>query len=151
MPKKIKMSFAAETENKLAMVPAHGLAVAAPNALFTLASELPKNLKKLTLPPMIKPETVPMGSVVSGVIVGLAASISGRADMRESKLIHLRHASGEEFLFPLTGVIKRAIGGNDGVTKNIGKQLFLKRTADGETEKYGGKKKVYMFDVYLAD
>lgn len=112
---------------------------------------IPKGAKKLTLPPMIKPEQVPVGSVISGEIIALANSISGRADMRESKLIHLRHESGTEFLFPLTGTIKKAVGGNEGVENNIGKKLIIQRNADSTTEKYGGVKKVFMFDVYLAD
>ena len=101
------------------------------------------------------PAQVPVGSIISGKIVALAASISGRADMRESKLIHLAHESGQEFLFPLTGTIKKAIGGNEGVTANVGKMLFIKRNADSETTKYCGKgepaKKVFMFDVYLGE
>jgi hypothetical protein len=121
--------------------------------LFSPAGNIaiPKGAKKLTLPPMVKPEQVPVGSVISGVIVALANSISGRADMRESKLIHLRHESGSEFLFPLTGTIKKAVGGNEGVEANIGKTLIIHRNADSTTEKYGGVKKVFMFDVYLAD
>ena len=143
-----------ETPSKLSLVPASGLATM--SALFTAdVSQLPKNAKKLTLPPMIKPDQVPIGSILSAVIVGLALSISPREDMRGSKLIHLRHDSGTEFLFPLTGVIKKAMGGDKGVTDNAGKRLVIQRQPDGETTKYTAKgeapKKVFMFDVYLAD
>lgn len=141
--------------NKLALVPASGLATM--SALFTASdvTQLPKNAKKLTLPPLVKPDQVPIGGILTSVIVGLAASISPREDMRGSKLIHLRHENGTEFLFPLTGVIKKALGGEKGVTDNIGKTLIMQRQPDGETTKYTAKgepaKKVFMFDVYLAD
>ena len=140
----------AKKEKKLEMVPASGLALAG-NPLFTIISSgmIPAKAKKLNLPPMLKPDMLPVGQMVSGEIVALANSISGRADMRECKLIHLRHESGTEFLIPLTGTIKKAIGGNDGVTNNIGKKLFLVRQPDTTTEKYGGTKKVFVFDVYL--
>lgn len=141
--------MATQKSKKLEMVPASGLAVSTPAALTT--AELPKGLKKLTLPPLVKPEQVPIGGILSGEIVGLVNSISSRPDMRESKLLHLAHETGQEFLFPLTGTIKKALGGNEGVEKAVGQTLFLQRTADGETEKYGGKKKVYMFDVYLKE
>lgn len=147
----MKSNKTSKTVKTLAMIPASGLAVS--GNVFSPADqvELPKGLKKLNLPPMIKPDQVPVGSIVSGEIIALANSISNRADMRESKLIHLRHDSGTEFLFPLTGVIKKAIGGDDGVTANVGKKLFIKRNADTETTKYGGVKKVFQFDVYLEN
>jgi hypothetical protein len=140
---------------KLELIPA--TATASTFALCQPAEEvkLPAKLKKLTLPPLVKPEQVAVGSILSGEIVALAASISGREDMRQSKLIHLRHESGTEFLFPLTGVIKKALGGESGVTDNIGKMLFIQRQPDGETMKYAAKgegpKKVFMFDVYLGE
>jgi hypothetical protein len=141
------------------MVPAAGISTgnASISALVKTDANIPqlKNLKKLTLPPMVKLNQVPIGSVLVGIIIGVVDSLSSRADMRESKLIHLKHVSGEEFLFPLTAQIKKAVGGIDGLTKNAGKMLVLKRLEDGETTKYGAPgdapKKVYMFDVYIGD
>lgn len=148
MPKEKKTM---ETVKSLEMIPAPA-SIATGNALVNsiFTESLPDNVIKLTLPPMIKPDDVPMGQMVSGKIIALAPSLSSRSDMKNSKLIHMRHASGQEFLFPLTGVVKKAIGGEDGVLNNVGKTLILKRSQDGETTKYGGKKKVYMFDVYIA-
>lgn len=143
---------AASPENKLQLVPAAGLATGL-NPLFTAGSEpleLPKGAVKLTKPPLVKLESIPVGSRVTAKIVDLVESISDRANMKEAKLIHLQHPNGTEFLIPLTGVIKKAIGGFDGVKKNIGKTLILVRQADGSTTKYGGEKKVFMFDIYLA-
>jgi hypothetical protein len=142
--------------NGLEMVPMKsGAGLGNPAVAALTTTDLPKGLKKLTLPPMLSPEQIPVNAVVSGKIIALANSISGRADMKESKLIHLQHETGQEFLLPMTGVIKKAIGGNEGVTANIGKTLFVKRTPDGETVKYGkpgdAPKKVFMFDVYISD
>jgi hypothetical protein len=151
------MAKITKNENKkLELVPASGLA--SMTQLFTPSdvSELPKNAKKLTLPPLVKPDQMPVGTILSAVIVGIAPSISPREDMRGSKLIHLRHDSGTEFLFPLTGTIKKALGGEKGIVENyIGKRLVIQRQADGETRKYCAPgepaKKVFMFDIYLAD
>lgn len=122
---------------------------AATMALVT--KEPPKGLKKLTAPPLLKLEHIPIGQAVSGVILALAPSLSKRADMVNSKLIHLRHESGSEFLVPLSGTIKNAVGGEKGVEDRIGKRLVLVRQPDGETTKYGGKKKMFMIDVYCEE
>ncbi len=147
-----------KTVKSLEMIPAvQNASPAGAMALFQPAASvaIPKNAKKLTLPPLLKPEMIPVGSVVSAQIVALANSISGRADMRESKLIHLRHENGTEFLLPLTGVIKKAVGGDEGIKNNVGKTLIVQRQSDGETMKYCAKgepaKKVFMFDVYLSE
>ncbi|MDE2020056.1 MAG: hypothetical protein KGJ13_06960, partial [Patescibacteria group bacterium] len=94
---------------------------------------------------------IPVGQMVSGEIVNVVDSISSRENMRDAKLIHMKHESGAEFLMPLTGTIKKAIGGIEGVKGNIGKTLAVIRQPDGETEKYGGKKKVFMFDVFISE
>lgn len=141
-------------KKNLSLVPAvPGSLTTAATSRLASPAEIPKGLKKLTLPPLVKPEQVAIGSMIDGVIVALVASISDK--VKEGKLLHLKHASGTEFLFPLTGTIKKSLGGFEGVTEKIGKHLFLVRLEDGETDKYGAKgdapKKVYMFDVYLKD
>ena len=141
-------------KKKLEMVPAENLAqTSSAVALFQPAADvaIPKNAKKLTLPPLLKTELIPIGSVVSGRLIALVPSISSRPDMKDSKLLHLQHENGTEFLLGLTGVIKKALGGYDGAEGHIGQTIIVKRNPDGETEKYGGKKKVYQFDVYVAD
>lgn len=140
-------------KNKLALVPAAPGSTTVSASKYAVSAVLPKNIKKLTLPPLLKPQQIPVGQMVSGTIVALIGSISEK--VKEGKLIHLKHDSGEEFLLPLTGVIKRAIGGFDGVTSNIGKKLFVVRQPDGETTKYSAAgeapKKQFMFDVYLGE
>jgi len=116
---------------------------------------LPANAKKLTKPPMLKLDTIPVGAMVKGEVVGICDSLSPREDMRGAKLIHMKHENGAEFLLPLSGVIKKAIGGVDGVNENAGKTLIVVRQPDGETTKYAAKgegpKKVFMFDVFIVD
>ena len=143
------MSKAKKNKN-LEMVPASGLVENKGLVLFRPVASgiMPAGAKKLTLPPLLKPDSIPVGSMICGEILALAESVSGKESMRESKLIHLRHDSGEEFLFPLTGVIKKAIGGFDGVNNNIGKTLFVVRKPDGTAANFGGNK-MFMFDVYL--
>lgn len=139
---------------KLTMVPVtagsiSSLSVATPVSLETL----PKGFKKLTLPPLLKPEQIPVGSMVSGEIIKLIDSISDKAP--EGKLVHIRHESGSEFILPLTGTIKKALGGFEGVKEQVGKKIVIVRMPDGETRKYTGPndppKKVFMFDVYLSE
>lgn len=143
-------------EKKLDLVPAvpGSLSVAPVSRLSAkfdpaVLSKL-KGLKKLTLPPLVKPEQVPVGGMIEAKIIALVGSISKKENMKNSKLMHLQAPDGTEFLFSLTGVIKKAIGGEEGVTANVGKTLILVRQEDGSTEEYGGKKRVFMFDVYLA-
>jgi hypothetical protein len=144
------MSKKAKNE-KLEMVPASGVAT---GGLATLIAQpvdksvLPKTVKKRNLPPLVKPEQVPVGQMLSGKIVAVVPSISGREDMKQSKLLHIEHESGTEFLFPLTGVVKKALGGFDGAEKEVGNKIFIVRQPDGTTEKYGGVKKMFNFDVY---
>ena len=114
-----------------------------------------KKLKKLTRPTLIKPNIIPIGATVSGEILAVQESISKRDDMKDAKLLLLRNFNNPEnpvdFLLPITGVIKAAVGGFAGAEKLIGQTLFIVRNPDGETTKYGGTKKVYMFDVYLQE
>jgi hypothetical protein len=133
---------------KLAMVPAKSdLAV----GFFTPAGESAlKGLRKVSRPPLIKPDSIPVGALVSGEILELSPSFSKKKNMENSKLIKMRHANGSEFFFPLTGVIKNSLGGESGVTENIGKTLHLVRLADGKAANYGGNK-MFQFDVYLSE
>jgi hypothetical protein len=116
-----------------------------------------KKLKKLSRPALVKPNTIPIGGIVSGEILEVANTISSRKDMADAKLLLLRNSNDPknpvDFLLPITGVIKSAVGGFEGAAKLIGQKLYVKRLPDGETAKYGGEndapKKVYMFDVFV--
>jgi hypothetical protein len=143
----------AKQEKKLELVPATETSMA--NNLFSTETvELPKGAVKLTKPSMLELNTVPIGAQLRVEIVALADSISNRENMKDSKLIHAKHSSGTEMLIPLTGVIKKAIGGNEGVKKHIGDTLILVRKPNKTTTKYSGEgeppKKMYDFDVYIV-
>lgn len=144
--------------NKLEMVPATGdsmKGVAARLATQFTPAALPKGFVKVSRPPLVKPDQIPVNGQIQAEIVGLSDSISKKESMQNSKLIHLRLSDGEfkgtEFLFPLTGVIKQAVGGNDGISKNVGKQLLIIRREDDVKEQDNGEiKKMFMFDVYMS-
>ena len=43
--------------------------------IFLTDAAIPKGAKKLTLPPLLKPETIPMGAIFSGKIVAVVPTI----------------------------------------------------------------------------
>jgi hypothetical protein len=124
-----------------------------------LALLAPTNQAKLVrrnIPTLVKPGDVPVGSAISGEIMGVLNSMTTAV---KGKLLHLRHESGAEYTFPATGVIRQALA--PGVTdeeltkelsKNIGKTFVAKRLEDKTTLKYSGKgeapKKMFVFDVF---
>jgi translation elongation factor EF-G len=121
--------------------------------------QAPKNInlekaERRNLPRMIKPGNVPVGGVVSGVIVAI---VNSPATTVKGFCIHLRHESGEEFLFPCTGVIRQALAPGrekdsqalkDTLEKEVGKTLVATRKDSEFNEKY--KKDQFMFDVYTV-
>jgi hypothetical protein len=131
----------------------------AATAIATLTgTALPKSLKKLSLPPLVKfgekPGQIAVGMTVSGALLGLVENITGKTEMRGSKTIHLRHESGTEFLIPFTGTIKstfRQLMDEDGEIKkeNLGKVFFFTRQPDGFSDKF--KKAQFNIDVQIAE
>ena len=119
-----------------------------------------EKLERLNLPPMLNLKEVPVKSTISGVIIKLVENFTGREDMRKARLLHLKHASGTEFLLPLSGVIKNALKPfivEDTKDKEsytlkpeiIGRTLYVTRQHDGTSKKFGGKT-MFMFDVLLS-
>ena len=102
-----------------------------------------KKIKRLTLPPLLKPGEIPVGQTVSGKLHAVVKNFTGRDDMRESKCLHLIHESGTEFMLPYTGAIKRAI---PEIEKAVGESYFFKRLPDGMSAKY--KKPQFIFEVW---
>lgn len=120
-----------------------------------------KKLTRRNMPRLIQPDSVPVGSIVSGKIINIlespVATIKG-------KLIHLEHESGEEFTFPCTGVIRQALVPGrfsskneeeneaklmEALQKEIGKMLYAKRLPDGTDRKF--KKRMFVFDVFTTE
>lgn len=129
-------------------------------ALFAAPANMPDDakLKRRNLPKLVKPDEVPVDGVVSGEIVAICKSPSS---VVKGLVLHLRHASGQEFTFPCTGTIRQALapgfknddaGLMDQLKLEVGKQFFAKRLADGLTTKYGAAtdapKRMFVFDVF---
>lgn len=115
-----------------------------------------KNVKRRNLPQMVKPDEVPEGSAVTGEIIAI---VDSPVSTIKGKLLHLKHATGREFLFPCTGVIRSALApgikDDEGeklkkaLQADIGKIFVAQRMPDKVSGKF--KKKMFVFDVYTAD
>jgi len=131
-------------------------------ALFQQPANMPAvdKLKRRNLPRLVKPDEVPIDGVVSGEIIAICPSPSSTV---KGLVLHLKHASGQEFTFPCTGTIRQALAPgttNDDaklsavLAKEVGKQFFAKRLPDGATTKYSGKegtpKRMFQFDVFTS-
>ncbi len=108
--------------------------------------------KRRNMPQMVKPGDVPMGGIVSGLIVDI---VDSPVSTVKGKLIWIRHENGTEFTFPCTGVIRNALApGKDGadldkaLRAEIGNLIMAKRVPDKQSAKY--KKNMFMFDVFTA-
>jgi hypothetical protein len=136
-------------------------------------------VERLNLPPMLDMKMIPIGGMVSGALQKIVENFTGRSDMRKARLLQVKHKSGTEFLIPLTGVIKNALKSllvpDDAAKKialglakdakdkaeielldyyrldpeSVGRTIYIKRTADSSSKKYGGKT-MFMFDVLLS-
>lgn len=136
--------------------PAEGTAPsAAMLALFAPdRNALPARVERLNMPRMYKPDEIPVGGIVSGEIVKI---LDSPVSTVKGKLLWIRHANGEEFTFPCTGVIRQALapGVQDNekeliaaLNKHVGKQVFFRRTPDKLSGKW--RKNMFTFDVFVA-
>ncbi len=117
-------------------------------AVETLAG----SIRRLNLPRMLLPKTVPVGSVVRAKVVRVTDSPASQV---KGKCLWMQHAKGEEFLLPVTGTIRSALAPGVEVEKIapalekwVGKTLVVKRLANGFSGKY--KREMYVFDVWEA-
>ncbi len=129
-------------------------------ALFTTAGALDvSKLKRRNMPRMVLPDTVPIEGAVSGEIIAILNSPTTTV---KGKLLHLKHASGEEFCFPVTGAVRQALApgvkGDDEksekellaiLNKEVGKMFIAIRREDGQSKTY--KKRMFVFDVFTSD
>jgi hypothetical protein len=128
-------------------------AVAAPVDYILTGVTAPAGAKRLNMPRLVKGGDVPIGATVSGEVVGVVENFTGKKEMDGSKVLHMKAASGAEFLFPLTGVVKKALASKNGkpcdASAYIGSTLYITRQADGVSGKY--KKSMFMFDVFVGE
>jgi hypothetical protein len=126
-------------------------------ALFKPAAEVEElygKMERRNMPAMFKPGDVPVGGAVVGEIIKFLAS---PVSTIKGNLVWLRHNSGQEFTFPVTGVIRNALAPGvkdddeklmETLDKEIGKILICKRLPD-KSSKYA--KSMFMFDVFTVD
>jgi hypothetical protein len=124
-------------------------------SLFEPASPIDRTkLKKLTLPPIVKPSQVGPGVTISGKITGIAPS---PVSTYKSELLKLEHSTGREFCFPLTAVVAKALASHlgaksaDGVDfkRVIGETVVI--SGLGAAGHSDGKRTVNLFEVYVLN
>jgi hypothetical protein len=98
-------------------------------------------LVKRTSPRLTLPKEMPIGAGLAGVIVAIVPSPSAKV---KGECLRLRLESGEETLFPLTGVIRKSLA--EDPTEEVGKKIVLIRKEDIFNNTY--QKPMYAFDVY---
>lgn len=126
-------------------------------ALFQAPAAMPDLTKaeRLTLPTLFVPKDVPVGGIVCGEIVKFMKS---PVTTVKGLVMWLKNPNGQEFTFPVTGVIRSALApdvdadNKDVLLKalavHVGKTIYAKRTESKLSKKYD--KDTFMFDVYLV-
>jgi hypothetical protein len=99
-------------------------------------------IKRRNLPRMVKPIDIPINGIVHGEILDI---VDSPVSTIKGKLLRMKNETSE-FLFPLTGVLRQALG--DEPQKEVGQYLFAVRQPDGMSAKY--KKQMFVFDVFTA-
>lgn len=140
-----------QTPEQIAAAQSLALAIAGPvNSSLDLSK-----FKRKGMPTMVKPEQLPIGSIVQAEIVEVLPS---PVSTIKGFLLHLKGIpSGTEFTFPCTGVVRNALapGVRDDDTKlkaaldkYAGKEIVLKRLPN-KPSKF--KKEMFCFDVFIAE
>jgi hypothetical protein len=131
-------------------------------ALFAPATAiegLTEGLTRRNMPQMLLPKDVPIGAAIDAEIID---AVSSPATTVKGKCLWLKsNANGQEFLFPVTGVVRQAlIGGYDGdkdkdgeklialLKKEIGNRFVAKRCPGRDSTKF--KKEMYVFEVFTG-
>jgi len=113
-----------------------------------------KKFQRRNMPQIIKPGDVPVGGMVSGEIID---AVNSPSTVVKGKCLWIKHASGTEFLFPVTGVIRQALLGGTGLEgdeltkalqREIGTTIICKRLESKQNSKF--KKEMFMFDVFTS-
>ena len=170
----VNTTTTAETSNSTAVAvtapaPTQPAPSAAMLALFSGKGALSKALgvKRMNMPKLIKPSDIPIGGIISAVIVGIVKSPVSTV---KAPLLHLAAITindkneivktGQENTFPVTGAIRQALApgrpkdeSGETLTKvlneHVGKLLIAKREADGHSKTYD--KDMFIFDVRLSE
>lgn len=129
-------------------------------AIIGAKSDEHTKIKRLTLPPIIKPSQVGIGVAIQGRVIRIVPS---PVATYKSELIVMRHeSSGQEFCFPATAVIIGALASEQGVDrkavdlkKSIGLNLIIKglgvKAMDGKSSDGKRDRTVNLFEVFVID
>ena len=153
--------MAIKTKNELVKPNPAALVPAGKSQVDYIITTLPEKagaVKELNLPPLLKPAMIPVGQTVSGELISIVVNFTGRADLKETKVLRLKHSGGTEFMLPLSGTIKQALkslgdisDAETFVKSNAGKTFYFTRCPDMVTKKYGGEKLMFSFDVFVSE
>jgi len=116
-------------------------------AMFGANPDDEKKIKKLTLPPIVKPAEIMGGICIAGEIIDV---VDSPVSTYKSKLLKFKHHSGNEFMFPATAVVKRALNtalleekkikqdqitDDDVLIRTVGMKIGIRGLSKGKTQK----------------
>lgn len=113
----------------------------------TSDQELKQGLKaeKVTLPPFVKPDSIPVGAVIIGQIHAIIGDFTGREGMEDCQNLILKLADGELVTIPVTGTLQQSLLRVP--VPHVGKTIAIKRQLDGIDAHF--KRSMFMFDVWV--
>lgn len=115
---------------------------------YVLSPVAGRKMERRNLPMLVLPKDVPVGGAVEAEIIKIVESPGIKKDKGEKvqRCMWLKHETGKEFLFPITGVIGAAL--SEAPEDEIGKIITIVRTPDRMSGKY--KKPMFVFEVYTS-
>jgi hypothetical protein len=116
------------------------------DGLFVQQRTDKENWKRVSMPTFLRPDTFPIGQVLIAKVIDIVGNFTGDPNLDNTRNLLLKHQSGTEVLFPLTGVMQQALLRIGDVK---GKILAIKRLPDGVSKKW--KKKMFLWDIYLVE
>src|SRR5216684_749186 len=116
-------------------------------SMFTTFVPTKGEYEKLTLPPFIAPDDIPVGAGVEGTVLRVIGNFTGDPEMDHTKNLVLQIKTGEEIMIPVTGVLGQSIASLGGPQGVVGRDLVVVRLPDSISKNY--KNKMFMFDVYI--
>lgn len=101
------------------------------------------SLKRISLPPIIKPKEWPLDAVLTGRLVRVLESPNPTF---KSQLLCMTAPDGTEFCLPAVAAIAKALGN---AADYIGKTLVIKKTGMKTSEQH--KRNFPTFDIFVSD
>jgi hypothetical protein len=135
----------ATAENKAALA----VSVSSFNSILTPvgASGVPDGFTRIGIPDVLPIREMQAGVMVTGVVI---AEVESPVAEYNTKLLHLRHASGQEFCFPLGTVLEGKIKSLGGFDKIKGKEIAIKKTGEKPSKRFSAKS-YNVFEFFVKD